>query len=400
MISDYDHLYGKSHQAFSWEKVTRRVVDPVTFACFVDIAALPRIEDCSYETTSFAISQPRFGGEVSRLTVSVDGNTSSSAFVPTRGSSRQTGSSKPKIASQKAGDDDNAWIPHQFPTTLSGPQKKTAPGAASKFTEKQVKNKVNVIKSGGGTKVGSLGAFFSKSTIVANDDNDNHSVSSKSLSSRSVSERSNAEISKAELLLKTRAHHGTKVEGNTMEIDKVKMVSEFSVESSKREPPSSTGMLGQFFRDRVSPEESIPVDDDIRSMMSASTIGSKSMQILGSADRSKQERSTRGPRDGSKKYPPKPDQRPPSPILDSPRREATTLVAPLKSCMKKVTGGLPWNSKKLQFRDYNDIFEVPTLDDKEHYRDWELIWYEETELGQFRYEAFMEESGLNVDDYE
>ena len=49
------------HQTYSWEKVTKKHVDPITFSCTVDVAFVPRIEDCSYETTCFAMSHPRFG---------------------------------------------------------------------------------------------------------------------------------------------------------------------------------------------------------------------------------------------------------------------------------------------------------------------------------------------------
>ena len=135
--------------------------------------------------------------------------------------------------------------------------------------------------------------------------------------------------------------------------------------------------------------------------MSASTISSKSIQVLSTADRSKNEIKIRTSRDNGGRFSPTPKKfQASSPVVKArktaPKKATTT---PLKSCVKK--GGIrsSLKSKKLDFSDDIGIVEVPTLDDKEHYRDWDAIWYDEDELSEFRYEAFMEEAGLDIGDY-
>lgn len=407
MISDYDNFYGSDPLSSSWEKVTKRIVDPITFSCHVNVTYVPRIEDCSYETTNIAIGQPRFGESLTSAT-------SNGGKLPSSSSSVKKSSTNT--------DDDNAWKPHAFPPASPTPSarpvvaKLLSPAKEPKSTKqphhhskhpttpaKHIKNMVAPTKSGG-AKVASLGAFFSQASIQEPKkiETDNQSVGSRSISSRSVSELSNAERSRSEEKLKSRRTTSNKG-SDMMSIDE-QSVSKFiqKKKASKTHGSSGSvggggGVLGKFLNDKGSSDAAAPVEDDNRSMMSASTIGSKSVKILGTADRSKNEKRLKSERATAvaKHEEPKLAATPESPKKE---RQPSKIALPLKSILKKE-GAVSKKGRKLDFKEGHDICEVPTLDDKEHYRDWDDIWYTEEELGDMRYEAFLEEAGLDVEEF-
>lgn len=453
MISDYDDMHGDDHQTFSWKKVTRRRVDPVTFACHVDVTHVPRIEDCSYETTNWGISQPRFGGCSDASTADpTEGRSNSAhsrsntAFVsPRAGASRKFKSSsfsgtvqkKPDDASPspskskqrsflspsssyKKNDDSNSSRGRKLTSLAAGatnsPVKIQIPVKLplTKSINSPVKqrktngNKSIATRTGGGTKVASLGAFFSQASIKEENqgDDDDHSIGSKSLGSRSISDRSNAEMSKAEMKLRSR-RNGLKSDASMMSIDEGSVVSEFNGNHNKSKMGLKGDVLSQFFhakkpqQQKHLQQQKKQHNDDDQSVMSASTISSKSIQVLSTADRSKNEIKIRTSRDNGGRFSPTPKKTQASSPVVKARKTAPkkAITTPLKSCVKK--GGIrsSLKSKKLDFSDDIGIVEVPTLDDKEHYRDWDAIWYDEDELAEFRYEAFMEEAGLDIGDY-
>ena len=51
--------------------------------------------------------------------------------------------------------------------------------------------------------------------------------------------------------------------------------------------------------------------------------------------------------------------------------------------------------KKLRFKDEHDIVEIPRLTDSMY----DDLFFTNEELADFRYEAFLEENGLDVDEY-
>eukprot|EP00526_Cylindrotheca_closterium_P015765 CAMPEP_0113634052 /NCGR_PEP_ID=MMETSP0017_2-20120614/17729_1 /TAXON_ID=2856 /ORGANISM="Cylindrotheca closterium" /LENGTH=267 /DNA_ID=CAMNT_0000544731 /DNA_START=60 /DNA_END=860 /DNA_ORIENTATION=+ /assembly_acc=CAM_ASM_000147 len=151
---DFSDDYARSAP---WEKVTRKVIDPITFACTASIEYRPHLEECAFETTGPPISEPRFGDVFKRST--------------------RRGIAPP------------AWSPpsNRTPTTTT----------TRKATQQQPAKKAGS---------NSLGAFFQKSSAVQKkQDADNMSVGSRSIASRSVADLSIAERSKTEDKLKRKA---------------------------------------------------------------------------------------------------------------------------------------------------------------------------------------------------
>ncbi len=346
MISEFEGLIGSDPRTSSWEKVTRRIVDPITFACHVNVTYVPRIEDCSYETTNIAIGQPRFGQN--RLTVSkCDAHRSSST----------ASSKKVVVSSKQVKNDENAWKPHQFP--INNKNKSRSP-PQSPF--KHSKNHVQPTKSGGsGFKGATLGAFFLKDNVQKVIELDNQSLSSRSMNSRSVSERSNAERSKSEEKMKSRRVHRADGSVNTSEIQSMMSIDEQSA-SEFSERNSRSGLLGQTLNQG---------SKDEKTLKAARESKRKDKEVTNAAVSE-----SNGLKDKSRK----------------PKKT-------LKSILKRSGLGCSKGGGKLGFKEGHDICEVPTLDDKEWYRDWDDIWYSEEELGDMRYRAFLEEAGLDVDEY-
>eukprot|EP00934_Nitzschia_sp_Nitz4_P007790 Nitzschia sp. Nitz4//scaffold7_size249615//94663//95817//NITZ4_001165-RA/size249615-processed-gene-0.137-mRNA-1//1//CDS//3329558406//7780//frame0 len=383
MLSDFfdeDPLPG------SWEKVTKRMVDPITFACNVNVAYIPRIEDCSYETNNIAIAQPRFGDPLRSTNVPLP------PPPPPPNGKHHTQSTN--------NDDDRAWIPHDFSPQLQTkksvqsndifsdfPGTPTKSNASKGVKHPAKKNLVSATKSGGTTSKGgaSLGAFFSKSIVEkAVEEADNQSLGSRSMSSRSVSDRSHAERSKSEQSLKSRAHERRAMLESMKKGEGMSSIDETDTIEKKG------GALGQFLVEQ-SVEATIKLDDDNRSTMSASTM---SISLLSNADRSKTERKLMSSASLSHAEPLVDDSKTPP---ASPPRRVSLRLKPIKSCI--LSEGRKGSSLKLQFQDETDCCEVPTLSDKFWYEFWDDIWYSEEELSDFRYAAFLEEAGLDASEF-
>lgn len=252
-------------------------------------------------------------------------------------------------------------------------------------------------KSGGDTpKVASLGAFFSKASVANVQEMDNQSLSSRSMNSRSVSELSNAERSKAEDKLKSR-----RAKNKMLSIDE-QSVSEFPEKkessASSSSSPNKGGTLGSFLNDKTMASP-MKVEDDNRSIMSS---GSK-VSLMSTADRSKYEKKLRSARASkpNHEHKIKRDVQEEPAVVKRQKEKKPSSSMPLKSILKKggSSGSSAKKGRKLEIKDGHDMMEMPTLDDKDYYRDWDDIWYGEEELADMRYEAFLEEAGLDVDEY-
>ena len=165
------------------------------------------------------------------------------------------------------------------------------------------------------------------------------------------------------------------------------------------EKDSSKGSrLGNFLKESSAPSHS-KVEDDNRSTMSASTLGSK-VSRMSSADRSKYETKLKSARGAKPRHDPISAARDARSPEKEKKKKQLIPRTPLKSILKKESSGESTKkARKLEIKDGHDIQEMPTLDDKEWYRDWDDIWYSEEELADMRYEAFLEEAGLDVGEY-
>ena len=380
MISDCDDFYGTNHPSFSWGKVTRRIVDPVTFTCYVDVTSIPRIEDCSYETTNIAISQPRFRkhlaglGNYGGISPNHDVEFSRDDSAMTSSSLDDFASSAPRLSGRGTNNEEKSCRSPQSRRKTNTSLLQSPSRTETMMTTKQSKNKVVPTVSGTRTAgVASLGAFFSTKAFDVEDigDADNQSVGNKSLGTRSISDRSNAELSKAEMNYKLRMRSdGT----STMSIDESRTSGCFGTESprSYRRFADTSRVLDRNTMLIAGP----PV-----------TEAATTTDILGpSLSRTSSSSSAAD------------DNRflPNASLDEHPRGKHTTAVI-LRSCIKSLVA--PSSIRKLDFLDEVVIWDIPTLGDKDHYQDWEAIWYDDEELAEFRYVAFMEESGLNVEDY-
>lgn len=268
-----------------WEKVTRKVIDPITFACTASIEYRPQLEECSFETTGPPISEPRFGDVFKRTSRGIE--------AP-------------------------VWSPPSSRT----PQTKTRKTATSS-------------KKGGGGN--SLGAFFQKSSVQTKQDSDNMSVGSRSIASRSVADLSVAERSKTEEKLYRRAKSKQR-SGRKLAIEE----------------------KGETIKEEETKEEAKP-------------------------------------------EPPPPP--PPAPV--------PTPMAKAKSCLKKRSAypteedekdddeksltleDVERIEKKFQIKEGHEMFEIERITNSMY----DDLFYGSEELADFRYEAFLEEAGLDVDEY-
>lgn len=467
MVSEYD-FYNDEHRSTSWEKVTKRMVDPITFSYRVHVTYVPRIEDCAHETTDIALSRPRFGGNVVN---SQDANTSPTNTGNGRSNGKVTSSfvRKPIKATVS---DDLAWKPRSFPANKNqqssvpespkpsksaslpvgfSPRKKLSPrplpikspGKVSspikspgklpsqikspgklaspikspgKLAQAKVKPNASVpslfasatpsgyrppkspVKDRVAKNVGSLGAFFSQSAVRKSlaVDSDNHSVGSRSIGSRSVSERSNAERSKAEERIRHRKNEKKRIASGVSSRSGESMMSIDERTTQQFSPKAPSGTLGKFL-DEKSTHSAVSKkdDDDNKSVMSSSTMGSKSITLRSNADRSKNEKKLKSA------FRPSSVKETKSRTIVSPSKggkRSSLQIKPLKSILKKA-GAPSKKSRKVQVSDDVDVTDFPKLDDDEYYKDWDDIWYTEEELGDMRYEAFLEEAGLDIDEF-
>jgi hypothetical protein len=256
-----------------------------------------------------------------------------------------------------------------------------------------------------------LGAFFQKSGAEKLEELDNQSLSSRSLSSRSVSDRSHAERSKSEdsLAKKSKERRGSVGESShsrdsgskrthkrrdskeslaMQSIDEMSMA-EFSVEAASvkeknNNKSKSSGTLGNFLQEKSISEEDVDVDADLQSVRSGSTHGSKSISARSRSERSRTESKLRD-------------------------KNSLEVSGHLSSFLEGSQTSLDYDDeksltleelapgeKKLRFKDGHDAKEIPRLTDSMY----DDLFYASDELANFRYEAFMEEAGLDINDFE
>jgi hypothetical protein len=405
-----DDYYCENPRSATWEKVTRKIVDPITFSCNVNVAFVPRIEDCAYETTCFAMSQPRFGEKINPGTITSNkkGSINDTTWTPmdfATGTPLQN--NKKKLSRAKV--DLPPGIPSMF-TSFASPTK-------SSFSPKSKVNNNN--NSSGNGKVKSLGAFFQKSGAEKQEELDNQSLSSRSLSSRSVSDRSHAERSKSEESLAQKSKDRRSATGEStshsrdssstsskhrelrrqdskkslsmQSIDEMSMT-EFSVDASAKEKkknsnksskPSSGGTLGNFLQEKSISEEGVNVEADQQSVMSGSTLGSKSISALSVSERSKTESKLRDKSMETSGHLSSFLEGSQTSLNDDDEKSLT---------LEQVAPG----EKKLRFKEGHDAKEIPRLTDSMY----DDLFYMSDELANFRYEAFMEEAGLDINEFD
>eukprot|EP00980_Cylindrotheca_fusiformis_P029256 scaffold22778_cov166-Cylindrotheca_fusiformis.AAC.3 len=292
-------FYDDYSRSAPWEMVTRKVVDPVTFSCFATVEYLPRLEECSYETTGPAHVEPRFG------------------YVYQRSTSR--------------GIDAPTWTPPSSRTPVP--------------TQRKSSN--NNSNNNKGNKPSSLGAFFNKTSKENTQDTDNMSLGSRSMNSRSIADRSTAERSKSEDKLKRKAK-----------------------ERKGKERRNSKNNMNVNHSDMVS-----ILEDSATSL---------------DEENAKPQEST-----------------------SSPVRSPPTRIKPLRSSLRKPKLGKCAESNEdddddvslnleqavedrhLRFQEGHQEFEIPRLTNSMY----DDCFYGSEELADFRYEAFLEEAGLDVDEY-
>lgn len=407
----------QNHFTDSWEKVTKKIVDPITFCCTPNVAFVPRIEDCSYETNCFAISHPRFCNE--------------KGSKSRRRSSSKSSLSRSKSKNQEAQPpmEDTTWTPMDFTTgTPIRENKKTvfkslesnnagipsmfasAPMASPPTRRRGSKKKSSLKNSPTSTKPKSLGTFFSKSTAEKMQEIDSMSISSRSMNSRSVADRSHSERSKSEEYLAKKAkqrragNNGSSAKNTagatrylkrrdskeSLGMQSIDELIIFDFEKPEIEP---AGILGAFLQNAEPEDDGDELVADHRSVMSGSTMGSKSISALSKAELSRHEKRLKGkPKDcpfgglstfleNSTQSFPEQDTKQEQEAKEEEKSLTLEDVGPVE--------------KKFRFKEGHEEREIPRLTDSMY----DDVFYTSEELADFRYEAFLEEAGLDVDEY-
>jgi hypothetical protein len=433
-LSYYDDATSSSSLPLFGVKVKHKYVDPITFSCkAVDFVRVPRIEDSSYETTTdFAFSRRRRQPGSSERNADANENTSSHDNVTNRVSiSSESTSGTPPPPPPSYHDDDDAFL--------------ATPRASS--NKKKKKKKRN--KSSDGDSGGSLGAFLQRDKIekmkedavaavaarILGVDDDHRSVGSRSIGSRSVSDRSYAERSKAEesLAKKTkerRSKRGKDIHGVDDRSLAMMSIDETSVDDCMNEggptkpttyspspapppPPAAaagqhrTSFLGLFLTqkgitDTSSSEDDVTTKDDngdsgrdLESVMSASTLGSKSnVSALSKAEQSIAETNLKGGKRIQNSSAEKETDVDVKNDYNDDVNNPTSVEDDLGSSLNMEDIGPV--VKQLRFRDEDsERYFSQELTDSMY---GDLFWTEE-ELAEMRYEAFLEEIGLDVNEY-
>eukprot|EP00539_Tryblionella_compressa_P003724 CAMPEP_0178748082 /NCGR_PEP_ID=MMETSP0744-20121128/8694_1 /TAXON_ID=913974 /ORGANISM="Nitzschia punctata, Strain CCMP561" /LENGTH=392 /DNA_ID=CAMNT_0020401419 /DNA_START=210 /DNA_END=1388 /DNA_ORIENTATION=+ len=390
---DFSNEHDKFPAVLWGTTVTRKCVDSVTFCLGCNVSS--RIEDSSYETTDLAISRPLFD---------------SSALTWKR---------------NKTNDKDE-----EETTTPMSPRSQQAT-ARAKIMSKKSPTKRSTTKSSGKNN---LGAFLQKNTVeqikqeaaaaaagIAVAD-DTHSLGSKSMSSRSVSDRSHAERSKAEESLarkakERRSHRGngsinaSNGNGSNNDDQSIAMQSidelnaaDFNESSPTRNtnksPVRTKGTLGFFLKqnaiDEKAEEDGAQNEEDrldTKSVTSASTLGSKSFSALSRAEQSDSEKKLREKRKETEIDETSSMERKPS--------TSQTVTTTTEAIREELEASLNLEDvrpteKKLRFRDGDSEKYISQELTNSMYDD---LFYTSEELADFRYEAFLEEAGLDVNEF-
>jgi hypothetical protein len=279
----------------------------------------------------------------------------------------------------------------------------------------------------------SLGAFFVKDKVKAlisgRAADDNHSISSRSMSSFSVADRSFAERSKSEGKVKkldrgsghSKSSHSrlsrsgkadlerqsghsksTKSSGgedklhrsmHAIDEDSIAdfATDDFTADSPRRFAPHS-GSLGNFFaRETVQEpvQENLLESADNKSVVSGISIGQMSL-----AERSKSENRLKEKKSKTSQALPGCSE------LNIQRFSKSGKIDMYANNDQDDEKSLELNDafsmeKKLRFKEGHSVFEIPRLNDSMY----DDCFYTDDELADFRYAAFLEEAGLDLEEY-
>jgi hypothetical protein len=450
-----DHRFSFESDMFWGTKVTRRYVDPITYFEKQDVVPYPRIEDASYETTNFACSQPRFpvrpfvGSRKRRDKNSGSSDNTSRNAKDNRndfgngisvGSPRRT--SKPSTQQQRRST--------SLPTNQnSSPSKRTSKSPARNKQSRSKKAPTAKPKPKTSSDT-SLGAFLHRNTVqkiireeaakylMGKDSGvDNRSIGSKSMASMSVSDRSHAERSKAEESLARQAkerrakakrvaaafvgssdslpreHHSLAMAS----IDEMS-ITDFSGQMSTTKTPTTSptkspkkGSLGGFLSQQAAIDESANGEKrqydaaDAASVASASTLGSKSISARSKAEQSGPEKILRQRKNFAMgetltEEDEEDDSHQDRMVQTNSRpgclQEKTDGAASLDDSLDLKDAVVLRAEKNLRFQDghsekYISLELTPSMYDD--------LFYTSVELAEFRYEAFMEEAGLDINEF-
>jgi hypothetical protein len=280
----------------------QKVVDPITFSCTATVEYLPRLEECSYETTGPAQVEPRFGSVYQRTT--------------------------------RSGIDAPIWTPPSSRTPVLNQHKKVGSASSS--------------NSNGNGKPASLGAFFKKSSNESLEELDNMSLGSKSMNSRSIADLSTAERSKTEDKLKRKAkdRKGKERRGSKNSSKSNHNTSQTDMESIKENSANS------FDYEVKSASTHEPLKSPIKLKSNMRKPQGKLGHLL----------ETEGDEDEKS-------------------LNLEEAVEPRK--------------QKLRFQEGHEEFEIARITDSMY----DDLFYTSEELADFRYEAFLVEAGLDVEEY-
>ncbi|KAL3934461.1 MAG: hypothetical protein SGBAC_009830 [Bacillariaceae sp.] len=287
---DFSDDYARSAP---WEKVTRKVIDPITFACTASIEYRPQLEECAFETTGPPISEPRFGDVFKRCT--------------------RKGIAPP------------SWSPpsSRTPQTTT---RKTTQQAQQQPAKKGPSN--------------SLGAFFQKSSAVQKkQDTDNMSVGSRSIASRSVADLSVAERSRTE--------------------DKLKRKAKSKKQKSARKLKNSDPHQHQ---------------QDMKNIMEDTVGKIAAVSVASAPPEASKNRAKSGLRQ-KLKY-----------AIDDDKTDDDDKSLTLDDV--KI-------ERKLRFGEEHEEFTIDRITNSMY----DDLFYGSEELADFRYEAFLEDAGLDADEY-
>ncbi|KAL3912433.1 MAG: hypothetical protein SGILL_006883 [Bacillariaceae sp.] len=348
-------------------KVIRRRVDPITFAFQEDVVGIPRIEETSFETTDFAVSQKGMLRLKHTVRGSSEKNGSSTLTSPKKRSNVRNG----RKPSTPAADPQRRSVSMPLVNSSSSAKKKSSRSkspkgrgasngsSATKSKQSRLKKAPTAKKQSKTSSDSTLGSFLQRNTaqqffqqeakrVLGGGGGlyDNRSVGSgRSMATMSVTDRSIAERSKTEASLAQRAKQR-----------RVAREERAKRRRASRERRAATAKLQE--------KQKVPSEGDIKEE---------------NEDEVENENQV-APQLSSKK-----------PLTGILRKGS------LEDSLNLEDAVVSREEKKLRFRDEHSEKYISKELTNSMYD--ELFWTAE-ELAEFRYEAFMEEAGLDVNDFD
>jgi hypothetical protein len=426
-----------SDDLFWGTKVIRRQVDPVTFAFREDVVGIPRIEETSYETMDLAASQKRLlkmrqpdkrsdfsiADAVITLSPTISPEKERSDFHHGRRPSTPSADPQRRSVSMPAV---NVSSPKKKSSRSKSPKVNQSSKSGSSRTKSPVKtkpsarpNKEPSVKRKGKTSSDTtLGAFLQRNTAqhmfqqeakrVLGGMFDSRSVGSgRSMASMSVSDRSLAERSKAEKALAQCAKQRKAARDRRSAAGGLPdSIDEMSVSDFSRVSNLVGGTGDEIFNGS-------PCKSPNRGMVSvgsASTLGPKSISSQRRSEKLLENERKMKVEDVLQEEDRKEDESPvesvQEPKLDvAAKKSGSNEMKELTSILRKESLEESLNledvvvvreKKNLRFRDGHSEKHISQELTHSMYDD--LFWTSE-ELAEFRYEAFMEEAGLDINEF-